>query len=97
MSVWLRRTPHYLALAETLKRHGYTLVAADLHGQEDPSLLCGQERLLLALGNEASGLSLALQGAAHARFKIALAETHAESLNVAACGAICMYLSSRTW
>jgi TrmH family RNA methyltransferase len=97
LSVWLRRTPRYLELAETLKHCGYTLVAADLHGQDDPSLLCGHERLLLALGNEASGLSPALQRVAHARFKIALVDTRAESLNVAACGAICMYLSSRRW
>jgi TrmH family RNA methyltransferase len=95
LSLWLRRTSHYLELAEALKQRGYTLVAADLHGQEDPSLLCAPGRLLLALGNEASGLSPALRHAAHALFRIAVKEANAESLNVAACGAICMYLSSR--
>jgi RNA methyltransferase, TrmH family len=97
LSLWLRRTSRYLELAEALKQRGYTLVAADLHGQEDPSLLCGQKRLLLALGNEASGLSPALRRMAHSLFRIAVEKANAESLNVAACGAICMYLSSRRW
>jgi len=94
-AVWLRRTALYLGFVEALKQRGYHLVAADLQGHEDPCMLSGQTRLLLALGNEASGLSAALRAAADSRFTIALDQTHAESLNVAACGAICMYLGSR--
>jgi RNA methyltransferase, TrmH family len=95
LAVWLRRTALYLGLVETLKQRGYHLIAADLQGNDEPSMLYGQERLLLALGNEASGLSAALRAAAHSRFTIAVDKTRAESLNVAACGAICMYLGSR--
>jgi TrmH family RNA methyltransferase len=46
------------------------------------------------LGNEAAGLSPALLKLAEARLKIPLSRK-AESLNVAVCGAICMYLSAQ--
>ena len=95
LSVWLRRTGHYLELTEALKKDGYSLVAAELNGVAEPSILCRQERLLLALGNEAVGLSEELLEAADFRLRIPTIREKAESLNVAACGAICMYLSSQ--
>jgi TrmH family RNA methyltransferase len=94
LSLWIRRTPDYLELVKALRRDGYKLVAADLEGDDDPSILQGQKKLLLALGNEASGLSAAVLRAADGRIKIPIYRNQAESLNVAACGAICMYLSS---
>lgn len=95
LSLWIRRTPRYLELAEKLRGEGYVLVAADLSGAEDTLVIQGQERLLLALGNEASGLSEQTLKHADHRLRIPIAGEKAESLNVAACGAICMYLSSR--
>lgn len=95
LSVWTRRTARYLELVEALKKDGYSLVAADLNGSEETSALAGQEKLLLALGNEASGLSEAILDTASYRLSIPIVREKAESLNVAACGAICMYLSSR--
>jgi TrmH family RNA methyltransferase len=92
LSLWIRRAPGYLGLVNTLKRKGYELVAADLGGNEDPSLLQGKNKLLLALGNEAAGLSEAILQIADSRLKIPIDQDKAESLNVAACGAICMYL-----
>ena len=77
---------------KALKRDSYKLIAADLKGDEDPSLLMGRGKLLLALGNEASGLSAAVLQAADSRIRIPIDRDKAESLNVAACGAICMYL-----
>ncbi len=94
-AVWLRRTGHYLELLQALQKSGHLLIAADLNGMADPSLLSGQKKLLLALGNEAAGLSEAILTTADYRVKIPTAREKAESLNVAACGAICMYLSSR--
>jgi len=94
LSLWIRRTHGYLELTKALKGDSYKLVAADLEGVEDPSLLQGKEKLLLALGNEASGLSAEILQAADSRLRIPIDRTKAESLNVAACGAICMYLSS---
>jgi tRNA G18 (ribose-2'-O)-methylase SpoU len=78
-----------------LTHRGYTFAAADVQGEDDPFILCHCERLLLALGNEAAGLSPALRRAVQARLTIPIDRMKAESLNVAACGAICMYLSAR--
>ena len=94
LSLWLRRTSLYLELAEVLKSKGFTLIATDLNGTEDSSVLLQQGRLLLALGNEASGISPQVLDIADYRLKIHTAREKAESLNVAACGAICMYLTS---
>ncbi|MFC1976788.1 TrmH family RNA methyltransferase [Chloroflexota bacterium] len=95
LSVWLRRTTHYLELTEALRKSGYPLIAAELNGVAEPSILYRQKRLLLALGNEAVGLSKELLNAADFRLRIPIIREKAESLNVAACGAICMYLSSQ--
>jgi TrmH family RNA methyltransferase len=93
LSLWLRRTPRYLELVEELKRNGYSIVATELGGAEDPSVLQRHDKLLLALGNEASGLLEPLLNMSDYRLRIPTAPGKAESLNVAACGAICMYLS----
>ena len=95
LSVWLRRTARYLELTEELRKDGYPLIAAELDGIAEPSILCRQSKLLLALGNEAAGLSRALLDLADYRLRIPTVREKAESLNVAACGAICMYLSSQ--
>ena len=94
LSVWLRRTAQYLELLKTLKQAGYTLVAADVRGNDEPSILSGQKKLILALGNEAAGLTGELISIADYRVRIPTPPDKAESLNVAACGAILMYLSS---
>jgi TrmH family RNA methyltransferase len=94
LSVWLRRTPNYLELAQDLKNKNYRLVAADLAGNVAPEVLNDVKKLLLALGNEAVGLSKALLDMADDRLRIPVAREKAESLNVSACGAILMYLNS---
>jgi TrmH family RNA methyltransferase len=94
LSVWLRRTKRYLELTRALRKGGYTLIAAELKGIAEPSILHRQSKLLLALGNEAAGLSRVLLDEADYRLRIPTVRGKAESLNVAACGAICMYLSS---
>jgi tRNA G18 (ribose-2'-O)-methylase SpoU len=49
------------------------------------------------LGNEAAGLSETLLDMADYRLRIITVWEKAESLNVAACGAICMYLASQNF
>jgi TrmH family RNA methyltransferase len=93
LSLWIRRTSRYLELVEELKNSGYSIVTADLAGAEDPSVLQCQNKLVLALGNEASGLSDLVLSASDHRLRVPTIRGKAESLNVAACGAICMYLS----
>jgi TrmH family RNA methyltransferase len=94
LSVWLRRTGQYLEMVSALKRQGFTLIAADVRGTDEPAVLTQQEKVILALGNEAAGLSGELMETADYRVRIPTAPEKAESLNVAACGAILMYLSS---
>ncbi|MFC1846924.1 TrmH family RNA methyltransferase [Chloroflexota bacterium] len=93
LSLWIRRTTAYLELLDTLKINGYSIIAADLDGTADPSVLQKRPKLLLALGNEAAGLSQQVLEAADYRIKIPIMDEKVESLNVAACGAILMYLS----
>jgi TrmH family RNA methyltransferase len=95
LSIWLRRTTNYLELISALRKDGYIIAATDLNGMEEPALLSRQSKLLLALGNEAAGLSIAMLNVADFRLRIPTIREKAESLNVAACGAICMYLSSQ--
>lgn len=95
LSVWLRRTDRYLDLLRTLQDSGYAVVAADLSGEQDTAMLKNRDKILLALGNEASGLSDEVLNASDCLIKIPINRDKAESLNVAACGAICMFLSSK--
>lgn len=92
LSLWIRRTTRYIDLIKDLKNTGYNLIALDLRGKEDTAVLQGRNKLLLALGNEAAGLSQPVLDLADHRLRIPLISDKAESLNVAACGAICMYL-----
>jgi TrmH family RNA methyltransferase len=93
LSVWIRRTAEYKEILQTLKDKDYKIVAADVRGNDKPAILTEQEKLVLALGNEASGLSKELLDIANYRVRIPVMPEKAESLNVAACGAILMYLS----
>jgi TrmH family RNA methyltransferase len=95
LSLWMRRTSRYLDLTEALQEDGFTLIAADLNGVDDASVLTFCDKLLLCLGNEASGISAQIKDMSHHLLKIPIARKKAESLNVAVCGAILMYLSSQ--
>lgn len=95
LSVWLRRTSRYLELVHDLRHQRYVCVAADVHGQAESVPLRAYPQLLLALGNEAAGLSPALLQLTDVRYKIPIS-AKAESLNVAICGGICMYLTARS-
>lgn len=78
-----------------LKKEGYFLIVTDLNGIEELSVLASHDKLLLALGNEASGLTEAIINLADYRLRIPIISQRAQSLNIAACGAICMYLSNQ--
>jgi TrmH family RNA methyltransferase len=92
LALWLRKSEAYIRMAYELKKRGFTLLAADLEGKDilPPPW---PQKMVLALGNEGAGLSETLLDAAEYKFRLAVAEEKAESLNVASCGAICMYLS----
>lgn len=95
LSISIRRTNSYIELAQQLKATGFTIIAADVDGIDTTSILERQERLVLGLGNEAAGLSVEILDLANYRLAIPIKRDGAESLNVAACGAILMYLSTQ--
>jgi TrmH family RNA methyltransferase len=95
LSVAVRRTSAYLNLARALRDHGYVVAVADVRGEDEPGRLREPERLVFALGNEAAGPTAELLALADLHVRIPIHEQRAESLNVAACGAIGMYLGSR--
>jgi RNA methyltransferase, TrmH family len=93
MSLWVRATAQYLELTSTLRSRDYRLIAAEVEGRDSPETL-RQSRFILALGNEAAGLSADLLKIADFRVGIPIAREKAESLNAAISGGILMYLSS---
>lgn len=93
LSIWIRRTSQYLEIIKSLKSSGYALVAADVRGNDKPEIIGQQKKLVLALGNEASGLSKELLALADYRIRIPMPLDKAESLNVAVSGGILMYLT----
>jgi RNA methyltransferase, TrmH family len=95
LSVWMRRTPHYGRLIRKLQEAGYFLITADVRAGSQPPPAKNRENLIVALANEAAGPSRWLIDASGLRFRIPINSLKAESLNVAACGAVCMYLFSR--
>ncbi len=93
LSLWSRRTIHYLRMVRELKERRYFIAAASLEGNQGPDALSGRASLVLALGNEATGLSRELLACSDAQIRIPIDREKAESLNVAASGAILMHAS----
>jgi len=93
LSLWLRVTGQYLEMVKSLRQQGYPLLAAELNGRDLPDVL-QQDKVILALGNEAAGLSPDLREMADYHVRIPIAREKAESLNAAVCGGILMYLSA---
>lgn len=94
LSIWIRRTDNYTEMASFLSSRGYRLAAADLNGDSDATTLRGISKLVLALGNEASGLSPEILKLAACRVKIPIDRAKAESLNVAVSSGILLYLAA---
>ncbi len=95
LNLWIRRTASYLELCDALKELGYQLVGTALKGEERTDVLLHADKLLLALGNEGSGLTKALTEKCGITIKLPMRSGTAESLNVALTGGICMYLRSQ--
>jgi TrmH family RNA methyltransferase len=92
LSVWIRRSQHYRAMAQRLREQGFTLIATHTHGDAG-QVFTKKKKICVALGNEGNGLSGHVMGIADAVFAIPCNTDAVESLNVAAAGAICLYLS----
>lgn len=93
LSPWIRRTCNYPELVNNLQADGYSLVAGCLDGESGLDTF-KPEKLIIALGNEAAGLSERILGLADYRYTVPIDRHQAESLNVAVSGGIIMYLAS---
>jgi len=95
MSLWVRRTADYLAIAEELKRREFKLIAADVRGESLTPAYRLPEPSALMLGSEGAGLGEKILALADKKFRIPMNGRKAESLNVAVAGAILMFLGSK--
>ena len=86
--------PAYRSIMGSLKSRGFRIVAADVRGSESKMKFSEGENLALVLGNEGVGISPETLRIAHDVVKIPFNDKRVESLNVAASGAIIMYLTS---
>lgn len=75
---------------ETLKAKNYHIIATSPHTQSDIKNQSQQDKIVLVLGNEGSGISKKVADLSDALVKINTQTI--ESLNVSVAGAICMYL-----
>ena len=95
LSLWIRKTRDYLSLCVKLKTDGFKFASADQRGAEPPDVLKDICPFVLALGNEASGLSSGIRNITDVFIGISMDSSRVESLNVAVSGAICMYSAYR--
>jgi RNA methyltransferase, TrmH family len=86
------------AAVAALRQAGLAVLAADVHGVEDLDDLAESGRLASrtawVFGSEAHGLPAVLAAAADARVRVPI-HGRAESLNLAAAAAVCLYASAR--
>ena len=94
VSLWLRRTQFYREIVKNLKKGGFCIIAADPGGKMLKNRERAPKNLALILGNEGNGLMDETMRLANEIVKIPFNDKNVESLNVAACGAICMYMFS---
>ena len=88
------RSPDPTAVVGALHAAGYTVYAADAHGAIDLDTLDLDGPTAWLFGSEAHGLPAELSGAADARVRVPI-HGRAESLNLAAAAAVCLYASAR--
>ncbi|SCF25954.1 RNA methyltransferase, TrmH family [Micromonospora viridifaciens] len=92
------RAPDPLALVDALRAAGLTIFATTGYGDSDLDDLADADRLATPtawlFGSEAHGLPEELTAAADARVRVPL-HGRAESLNLAAAAAVCLYASAR--
>jgi TrmH family RNA methyltransferase len=93
VSLWLRRTRRFRESIAQLKESGFKIIAADMHGKPLCQENTAPEKLAIVLGNEGKGISVETVRLADEIVKIPINAARVESLNVAATGAIFMYMS----
>ena len=87
------RSPSADPVVAVLRRAGYTVLAADAHGEVDLDGLALDVPTAWVFGSEAHGLPAELAQAADVRVRVPI-HGRAESLNLAAAAAVCLYASA---
>jgi TrmH family RNA methyltransferase len=93
LSLWIRRTSDYLGLIGKLKEKEYKLISSDMDGTPVSSETFA-EPFILAMCNEGNGMTEELKSVSDEIVSLVIDRSRAESLNVAMCGSIFMYLSA---
>jgi TrmH family RNA methyltransferase len=93
LSLWIRRASDYLSIVNALKMRGFSLLSADMDGEEIKPVHFQNGPFILAMGNEGNGISHELEVLSDKIVSLKIDRQKAESLNVAMCGSIMMYLS----
>ncbi|MBN1577063.1 MAG: RNA methyltransferase [Chitinispirillaceae bacterium] len=91
---WIRRGEGCLDALGELKSRGYRLFCAEMHGNTTVGF-ADINRIVVAFGNEGSGLSDRLLQLADCRFAIPMKRHSVESLNVATAGAVTLFAAFR--
>jgi RNA methyltransferase, TrmH family len=94
VSPWLRRPQNFRGLLGKLKAGGFKILAADTGGSALTMQDASFEKVAIVFGNEGNGLSEETMRLADKIVKIPFNDEKVESLNVAASGAICMFMST---
>ncbi|MFA6172125.1 MAG: RNA methyltransferase [Kiritimatiellales bacterium] len=81
-------------LFQTLEKNGYDLISTVIHGGENLHEMKFGPKNVLVIGNEAHGVSGAVQKLSTRRLSIPMSG-NAESLNAAVAGSICMFSMQR--
>lgn len=87
VGVWMGELP---AALRALQAQGYAIVASSLHGEPFYEASLPADKFVLVIGNEARGVSPAVQQMADVKLKIPM-RGGAESLNAAVAAGILMY------
>ena len=90
---WIRRSPQLLDSVIQLKKSGYYIFGADMHGRPHVDFSTHSE-VAVVFGNEGNGLSSALRKCTDIQFAIPMNGNKVESLNVAVAAAITMFAIS---
>lgn len=95
LNLWIRRTEKYIECLKSLKNNGFTILAADVRGDNHINF-SEISKQVVAFGNEGCGLTDSLLEKSDIRFRIPFDSQRIESLNVAVSGAVAMFCMSQS-
>lgn len=92
-SLWHKQVKDVSITLQNLKDNGFEIAVADLTDTSENERLSASHKLVLVLGSEGQGVGNDVLQMADFKVTIDINRDKAESLNVAVCGALMMYLA----